>query len=224
MKLSLFFRVLLMSILWISSMKVVMAIEEPQYQVLLKESNFELRAYQPMLIAEVSVQGTMSQASGVGFRLIADYILGNNEDPSKRQSQKIAMTAPVTIEADLSEKISMTAPVTIQSESTEANSWKLFFVMPKQYSLENIPKPKNHQIQLVQIPAQQLAVITFSGLVSQEKFDLKTAELLKWAAAKSYKVVGQPQLSRYNPPWTLPFLRRNEVWVKLDISDVGSVK
>ena len=202
----------------------VMAIEEPQYEVLLKEGDFELRVYKPMLIAEVLVEGSMREASNRGFRLVADYIFGNNEDPVKKQAQKINMTAPVTIEPNLSESISMTVPVTIQQDSSNFLKWKLFFVMPKEYTLDTIPKPKNGQVSLVQLPKQYLAVSRFSGWVSQEKFELKTLELMKWISSKSYRPVQQAQLSRYNPPWTLPFLRRNEVWVKLDLENASSMK
>lgn len=204
--------------------KVVMAIEEPQYEVLLKEQNFEIRVYQPMLIAEVLVEGDMSEASSKGFRLLADYIFGNNEDPFKKRNQKINMTAPVIIEENFSQSISMTAPVVVQQESSHGTTWKLFFVMPKEYDLESIPKPKNSLINLMQLPKQYLAVSSFSGWVSHEKFEAKTAELMTWVGLKSYRSLGQAQLSRYNPPWTLPFLRRNEVWVKLDVEHAGLMK
>ena len=91
-----------------------MANEEPRYEVIKKEEDFEVRRYQPMIIAEVLVTGTLSEASNKGFRQIADFIFGNNEDPVKKQSEKIAMTAPVTMEADTSSKIAMTAPVTME--------------------------------------------------------------------------------------------------------------
>jgi len=204
--------------------KGVMAIQEPQYEVLLKEKNFEIRSYQPMLIAEVLVEGDMDEASNKGFRLLADYIFGNNEDPIKRQNQKIGMTAPVILEANFSQPIAMTAPVVVQRELSNMETWKLFFVMPKEYDLNNIPKPKNSQINLVQLPKQYLAVISFSGWVSREKYETKTAELMNWIGLKSYRSLGQAQLSRYNPPWTLPFFRRNEVWIKLDFENSGLMK
>ncbi len=190
-----------------------MANEEPRYEVVKKEDDFEVRRYQPMIIAEVLVTGTLSEASNKGFRQVADFIFGNNEDPVKKQAEKIAMTAPVTIEADTSSKIAMTAPVTLEGSG---GSWKLAFVMPSKFTMETLPKPKNPNITIKQMPAQQLAVVTFSGWVDEEKLAAQTTRLNEWMAKNGLKASGSAQLSRYNPPWTLPFWRRNEVWMKLD--------
>jgi effector-binding domain-containing protein len=190
-----------------------MANEEPRYEVIKKEENFEVRRYQPMIIAEVLVAGTLSEASNKGFRQIADFIFGNNEDPVKKQSEKIAMTAPVTMEADTSSKIAMTVPVTMEDSG---GAWKMAFVMPSKFTMETLPKPKNPNITIKQIPAQQLAVVTFSGWVDEEKLAAQTTRLNEWMAKNGLKTSGSAQLSRYNPPWTLPFWRRNEVWMKLD--------
>ena len=194
-------------------MGVAMANEEPRYELIKKEEDFELRRYQPMIIAEVLVTGTLSEASSKGFRQIADFIFGNNEDPVKRQSEKIAMTAPVTMEADTSSKIAMTAPVTMEGSG---GAWKMAFVMPSKFTMDTLPKPKNPNVTIKQMPAQQLAVVIFSGWVDEEKLAAQTTRLNEWMAKNGLKSSGSVQLSRYNPPWTLPFWRRNEVWVKLD--------
>ncbi len=191
----------------------VMANEEPRYELVKKEGDFEVRRYQPMIIAEVLVTGTLSEASNKGFRQIADFIFGNNEDPVKKQSEKIAMTAPVTMEADTSSKIAMTAPVTMEGSG---GAWKMAFVMPSKFTMETLPKPKNSNVIIKQMPAQQLAVVTFSGWVDEEKLAAQTTRLNEWMAKNGLKSSGSAQLSRYNPPWTLPFWRRNEVWMKLD--------
>ena len=194
-------------------MGAAMANEEPRYEVIKKEEGFEVRRYQPMIIAEVLVTGTLSEASNKGFRQIADFIFGNNEDPVKKQSEKIAMTAPVTMEADTSSKIAMTAPVTMEGAG---GAWKMAFVMPSKFTLDTLPKPKNPNITIKQMPAQQVAVVTFSGWVDEEKLAAQTTRLNEWMAKSGLKTSGTAQLSRYNPPWTLPFWRRNEVWMKLD--------
>jgi effector-binding domain-containing protein len=194
-------------------MGAAMANEEPRYEVIKKEEGFEVRRYQPMIIAEVLVTGTLSEASNKGFRQIADFIFGNNEDPIKKQSEKIAMTAPVTMEADTSSKIAMTAPVTMEGSG---GAWKMAFVMPSKFTMDTLPKPKNPNVTIKQMPAQQIAVVTFSGWVDEEKLAAQTTRLNEWMAKNGLKSSGSAQLSRYNPPWTLPFWRRNEVWVKLD--------
>jgi effector-binding domain-containing protein len=117
------------------------------------------------------------------------------------------MTAPVSVEPS-AEKISMTAPVGVQQSN---QGWKVYFVMPSQYTLETLPKPNNPQVTIKSIPSQKFAVLRFSGLVDEEKMAKKVAELKEWAGNKKLKMLGNPELARYNPPWTLPFLRRNEV-------------
>ena len=97
-----------------------MAIEEPKYEVVQTEGAFEIRKYAPILVAETFVDGDMDEASNKGFRLIADFIFGNNQVADSSASSKIAMTAPVTVEP-VSKKIAMTAPVTIEPQSAESN-------------------------------------------------------------------------------------------------------
>lgn len=188
-----------------------MAIEEPKFTLLEKEQAFELRLYAPKIIAEVLVNGDMSAASSQGFRLIADFIFGNNTAASGN-SEKISMTAPVSVKAS-SENIAMTAPVGLQQSD---DRWRVYFVMPSQYSLQTLPKPNNPQVAIKQIPEQKFAVIRFSGLVNAEKMALKLAELHQWIERKNLKALGSPELARYNPPWTLPFLRRNELMLAVN--------
>lgn len=190
---------------------VAMAIEEPKFKLLEKEQAFELRLYAPKVIAEVLVNGVMSEASSQGFRLIADFIFGNNTAQSGI-SEKISMTAPVSVKAS-SENIAMTAPVGLQQSE---NRWRVYFVMPSQYSLQTLPKPNNPQVAIKLIPGQKFAVIRFSGLVNAEKMELKLAELNEWIEQKNLKAQSSPELARYNPPWTLPFLRRNELMVAVN--------
>ena len=187
----------------------VMATEEPKYAVLEKESPFEIRFYAPMIIAEVQVEGDLDEASSQGFRLIAAYIFGQNQ-----VSEKIAMTAPVTVEDQSvkSAKIAMTAPVGIESK---AGKWTVSFVMPTEYTMESIPKPMSPQVQLRQIPAVKRAVISFSGFYNSQKVAEKTLELEQWMKSRSLQSAGTPNFARYNPPWTLPFMRRNEVMITL---------
>lgn len=187
---------------------VIMAIEEPEYSVLESDGAFELRLYKPMLIAQVTVTGSMKQASNKGFKLVADYIFGNNITASG-ENAKIDMTAPVTINQQRnSEKIEMTAPVTVKPEG---DVWKLHFVMPAQYSLQTIPKPVNSDVTLIERPGRQVAVLRFAGYTSTKKVEKKIIELRTWLEPKGITPIGEPELARYNPPWTLPFWRRNEV-------------
>jgi hypothetical protein len=195
-------------------MESAMAIEEPKYEVRISQAPFELRHYAPTLIAQTIVEGDMDAASNKGFRLIADFIFGNNLAAGSEQAAKIAMTAPVTVEPQ-SSKIAMTTPVTIEPQSGSAQQWRVHFVMPSQYTLANIPKPKNSAVTLHELPSKYFVVHRYSGFNTEARVQEKTDEALAWAKQQSLKVVGTPQLSRYDPPWTLPMFRRNEIMVEV---------
>jgi hypothetical protein len=187
---------------------MAMAIEEAKYTVIEKSNEFELRAYSPRILAETLVSGTLDKASTAGFKLIAGYIFGNNISP-KGTNEKISMTAPVTIEPK-SEKISMTAPV---GAKKTGDQWRIHFVMPSKYTLLTIPKPKNAAVILREVAASNYAVIRFTGFAGEDKAANKTADLLTWLSSKGITPIGKPEIARYNPPWTLPFLRRNEIMI-----------
>ena len=140
--------------------------------------------------------------------MIADYIFGNNSSRTGG-NEKISMTAPVTMQPK-SEKISMTVPVSIEQAGGQ---WRVYFVMPGQYTLDTLPKPNNPAVTLREVPASNYAVIRFSGFTGEDKIARKTADLMTWLESEGIIPIGKPELARYNPPWTLPFLRRNEVMV-----------
>jgi hypothetical protein len=186
----------------------IMAIEEPGFDLLEKTEPYELRAYKPRIVAETIIPGSLKNASSAGFKRIADYIFGNNASRSG-ESQKISMTAPVSM-VPKSEKISMTTPVNMEQSEGQ---WRMQFFMPSQYTMDNLPKPNNPAVTLRTLPASTFAVLRFSGLAGEEKTADKTADLMAWLKDRGIKPTGEPVLARYNPPWTLPFLRRNEVMV-----------
>ena len=191
-----------------------MATEEPKYIVIEQSKPFELRSYAPMIVAEIRVSGDLDSASSEGFRQIAAYIFGKNQ-----VSEKIAMTAPVSLEPRDSEKIAMTAPVIIESdpklEKSNVKEWTVSFVMPSEYTLETLPKPLNTQIEIKEIPEEKRAVITFSGFYDATKVNEMTQNLESWMQSRGLRADGVPQFARYNPPWTLPFIRRNEVMIRV---------
>ena len=209
------FLLLLTGLLSILFTVTAMAIEEAKYRVIEQAGEFEMRVYDPKIIAEVEVPGTLKEASSAGFKLIADYIFGNNTSRTKLDgNEKINMTAPVTMQQSeqiVSEKISMTAPVTMEQTDQK---WRMHFVMPSEYTLDTLPKPNNPAVTIRQVPGAKYAVIRFSGFAGEAKVERMTAELEKWLKGKNIKAIGNPELARYNPPWTLPFMRRNEVLIK----------
>jgi hypothetical protein len=196
-----------------------MAIEEPPYDVVLTDGAFEIRRYPALLVAETVADGDMDQASNQGFRLIADFIFGNNQLPGTDEAGRIAMTAPVTVEPQ-SGRIAMTAPVTVEPTSgadmAQATRWRIHFVMPRSYTLDNIPKPRNDAVQLREIPPKYMVVHRYSWLNTASRVQQKTDETLAWAQQRSLRLIGTPQLARYDPPLKPPMFRRNEIHVEIE--------
>jgi hypothetical protein len=198
-----------------------MAIEEPTFEVVRKEGAMEIRKYAPFIVAQTWVQGDMDEASSRGFRLIADYIFGNNVAVGERTAAKIAMTAPVTMAPEAaSQKIAMTAPVTMAPQAAAsapgaAQRWRVHFVMPRQYTLASLPKPNNPEVQLEEVPTKWFAVLRYSGLNTNARVQQRNEEALAWVQAQKLTPLGAPQLARYDPPWTLPPFRRNEILVEI---------
>jgi SOUL heme-binding protein len=189
-----------------------MATEEPKFEVATSDGEFEVRQYAPMVVAETFVDGSQDDASSRGFRAIAGYIFGDNKRAGKA-AEKIAMTAPVTIERqDTSQKIAMTAPVTLEQQG---GRWRVHFVMPSQYQLADLPKPNNAAVTLREVPGRKVAAVRFSGFVGEDKVAAKTAELRDWVVARGLSIAGAAQLARYDAPWTPPFLRRNEILIEV---------
>lgn len=192
-----------------------MAVEEPSYTVLSQEQEFELRHYDKQLVAQTWVTGDQNTASREGFKALADYIFGNNT-AANGESSKISMTAPVTMQSNTkkehgeSQKIAMKAPVSMQQAD---NKWLVQFTMPAQYTMATLPKPNNPNILIKELPAQTYGVIKFSGLAGSKKVAEKTEKLQAWMQQQNLMVIGKPELARYNPPWTLPFMRRNEIMI-----------
>jgi len=203
---------------------MVMAVEEPKFEVTAQDGNREVRRYAPVIVAETYVEGDMDAASRQGFKLIADYIFGNNQlagTAAEKASEKIAMTAPVTAEpVPASGKIAMTAPVTVEpaaaaASMASATQWRIHFVMPSQYSMQTLPKPNNEAVKLRAVPARTFAVLSYSGFNTASRVQEKTDELASWMKSKNLEAVGVPQLARYDPPWTLPMWRRNEIQMEI---------
>lgn len=182
-------------------------VEKPDYEVLEKADGYEIRRYPELLVAQVRIDSDTEEAMDAGFSPLADFIFGENVDASK-----IDMTAPVTKEADSSSKISMTAPVTQEAGD---DTQLVRFIMPKEYTLETLPKPKDDSVEILTVPARVVAVTKFSGGGKHAKMLEKQAELEEALARDAIEITDGPTFARYDPPWTLPFLRRNEVMLPI---------
>jgi len=189
-----------------------MSYEEPGYAVVGRSGGVEYRQYEPYLVAETFVEGAadFDSAGNEGFRRLFRYIAGGNTARSK-----IAMTAPVSQEASgqKSEKIAMTVPV---QQAGSAAGWRVAFMLPKQYTLETAPVPSDSRVRIVSVPGRSVAVLRYAGRWTESNFLEHRSELLEKLSDKGIGISGQPWLARYNAPFSLPFLRRNEVLVEVD--------
>ena len=178
------------------------ATETAHYTVQQSDGAVEARSYAPRLMAEVTVPGSQSQAVRAGFRILAGYIFGANEGAAK-----LAMTTPVA-QAPAPAKIAMTTPV---AQAQSGDGWVGQFMMPSSDTLDTLPKARDPRVRFVEVPSNRQAVLQFSGLSGAGKLAAKEAELRAWAAAQGLKIKAGPSYYFYDPPWTLPWNRRNEV-------------
>ncbi len=166
-----------------------MAVEQASYKVIIKEGNFEVRFYDPMVVA-VSTKNDIKGYSG--FNILFNYISGQN-----KESKKIAMTAPVL-------------------NNLEDEKLTTAFVMPKKYSVEALPQPLNPELQFKEIPERYIAAVVFSGNINPKIIDQKKQELISWLREKHISITGSFELARYNPPFIPGFIKRNELLVEVN--------
>ena len=185
---------------------VAMAIEEPKYVVKSKTDQFEIRSYDSTIVAETFVDADFDNAGNAAFRILADYIFGNNTSKTK-----IEMTAPVT-QQNNSEKISMTAPVT---QSQNAGGHLVQFTMPANYTMQTLPIPNDSRVVLREILPRTVAVFSYSGSWSETHYNEKLEQFKLALDKNNIKTVGKPVFARFNSPFQIWFLRRNEIWIEI---------
>lgn len=181
-------------------------VREPNYKVVSKSGGYEVREYEGYLVAETTVSGPWKQALNDGFRRLFSYISGENEGRTK-----LAMTAPV-LSAE-PERIDRTAPVL--QEAKQGGEQVVSFIAPASYTADTIPVPKDPRIRIRQVPPFTAAVLRYGGWTDPGKIERKTGEL-RAMLARDGRIPVPPFLSaQYNPPWTIPPFRRNEIIVRI---------
>ena len=183
------------------------ATEEPEYQVVREFSGIEVRQYAAYTVAEVVVAGPGSEAGSQAFPILAGYIFGKNKG-----DRKFAMTAPVT-QAAVPVKLGMTAPVT---QTAAPRGFLVQFVLPKGVTPASAPEPLDARVQLREVPPARVAVIRYSGFWSASNYDEHLAKLQAGLRAADLAWTGDAVYSRYDPPFTPWFMRRNEIWLHLE--------
>ena len=179
--------------------------EEPHYISVPAGDTIELRRYGPRIAAETTVAADEERARSIGFRRLASYIFGANH-----RDETIKMTAPVAAQFDRGrDEIAMTAPVA-QSRGSDG-SWTIRFFMPSKWTVETLPTPNDDNVTLVTVPGETVAVLRFTGDRSAAAVAARTEELANTLHDRGIEVTGEPVAWFYDPPWTLPFRRRNEI-------------
>lgn len=172
---------------------VTHSVEQPDYTVVVAEGDFELRDYPAMVLAEATTEGDRQEGARSGFRALASYIFAQDRD-----GDRIAMTAPV-----------------IQQSDPGRAGWRIRFVMPSEYGLDDLPRPSGAAVSLETWPAMRLAAVRFSGRADDTDFAQEETRLRAWLAARDLQPDGAPFLAYYDDPWTPGFLRRNEVLLRI---------
>jgi len=195
----------------------------------LETSKIEIRRYDPMILAETSM---MNDGRNSAFRRLFKYISGENvmqseiamtspviikEEDLEEAGKEIAMTAPVLMDDNQKEgqSISMTTPVVM--DNTLDNKSKMSFVLPSKYTMETVPIPTNDAVTLREVKNYNVAAIRFNGTLSENNVKKHRDILTKWLNKNHYKITGDYRMAGYNAPFTLPWLRRNEVLIPIDL-------
>lgn len=199
-------RILKAILLMILSQGAAIAIEEPAFTIETKTAHYDIRAYPPMLVAETRIEADFDAAGPRGFKILADYIFGNNQ--SRTNAARLFSSA---LEAPR-EKIAMTAPVGLVQ-----SPWGFLvqFTMPSGFKLDTLPRPNDARVHLREIPGRRVAVLRYSGSWSQDRFQEKRRELAAALKEDGVQSIGDPCFARFNSPFMPWFLRRNEIWIEV---------
>ena len=186
-----------------------MAFEEPKYQVVEQLESIEVRNDDEYWVAEAEVMGDRSEAGSLGFKLLAAYIFGKNLG-----NHNISMTAPVIQTEQI--PLELGTPLITKNHKGSDRNWTIQFPMPSKFTVDTLPKPKDSRVHLKLIPRKKFAVVTYSGRWTEANYD-ENLEVLKTAMEKrKLKSVGEPFWARYNAPYTLWFLRKNEILIQIN--------
>jgi len=181
--------------------------DQPSYQLLNDVGNIQVRHYPALLVAETEIAADYKTASNQGFKRLAGYIFGNNQ-----KQKSLAITAPV-IQEQQAETLAMTAPV-IQQKSKDR--WLMAFVLPKGYSVATAPIPNDKAVVIKELHAKKVAVIQYTGSLCESGIEKNATALTNWLNQQGIKTLSPARSAAYDPPWTLPFLRHNEVQVDIE--------
>jgi len=172
-----------------------LAIDKPEYVVLQKTGELEIRQYPTLIVARTRVEADFEDAGNLAFRRLAGYIFGGNSGD---------------------QKISMTAPVTMAPEPSGGGAYWISFFMPAEYQLFDLPVPTDDTVEITRLPAAKMAVVAYKGGWSEGKYHSHRERLMKLLEDTQWRVRGEPIWARYNSPLRPAFMRSNEVMVAVE--------
>jgi hypothetical protein len=183
-----------------------MAFNELKFKVLKTENEITLREYPPLVVVETEINGDFVDVSDEGYRRLGDYLLGAN-----KTSKKLTLTAPISLAIAPTEKIALLQPE--ETVKTSEGRWRISFNLPSGYTLQTLPYPDDSRVVFRDVPRQKMAALQYSGNWSKPRYEERKEKLLSWIKNNGLKPTGEVVFARYNQPWVLPFLRRNEVLI-----------
>jgi hypothetical protein len=191
-------------------------VETPKYQVIKSTADYEIRQYAPSVIAQVTYDPSQFKGDrDGGFSVLANYI-GAFSNPQNTKPEKIAMTAPVITKQSSAEKIAMTAPV-VTKEGGDTKTVTMQFLLPAKYQkAEEAPKPVDERVVIREEGERKYGVVTFGGAASAQVVEGRVEKLKRLLEKDGFKIIGEYLLARFNPPWTLPAFRTNEVMIPVE--------
>ena len=185
--------------------------EEAAYVVVSNQDDIELREYAAYVTVETTVDAAFKEAGNRAFRKLFRYISGEN-----RARQSIEMTAPVIASetgTGSGESIEMTVPVVT---TRQQDGWRYAFVLPARYTIDNAPLPVREDLRLVENKPRRVAVLTFTGSWKEPSFRDQVDRLNDWIESNQLESASAPRFAGYDPPWAIPFLRRNEIMIDIE--------
>lgn len=201
----------------IGSLRFTGQIETPRYAVVTKNSEYEVREYEPYIVAKAEVPGPYASALNRGFRIIADYIFGNNMRAGYAIMQGNENDLQVgSQQSKGSEKIAMTAPVISEKAGLNVHgSYSISFVMPSKYSMDTLPVPRDARVKIDRVERRKAAAITFSGYATDKRVQEKCDKFRRMLERDGIRSSPKCKVAQYNPPWTFPLMRHNELIIDL---------
>ncbi len=201
--------------LWlVVSLRFKSGVESPRYSVLGKKSGYEIREYDPYIVAKTDIYGSFSSSLNRGFGIIAEYIFGNNVSTRSAITKEASLADRLEI---TSEKIQMTAPV-LSEKGTDLEmqgKYVISFVMPSKYDLDTLPVPKDGRVELLPVKRHIAAAIKFSGYATEKRVLHNLQQLRQMLTMDKIEATPRYRVAQYDPPFTFPLMKRNEVIVDL---------